>query len=188
MSQQAAKLIILDRDGVINVDRDDYVKSAQEWEPIPGSLEAIALLTQAGYRVVIATNQSGIGRGFYTLQDLHAMHQKMADLLSQLGGRIDSIFFCPHLDADHCNCRKPLPGMYLEIAARYRPGVSTPVLANIPVVGDSLRDLLPASTLGAQLNLVLTGKGQITLATGGLPTNTAVYENLLAFTHQHLKV
>jgi len=140
MSQQAAKLIILDRDGVINVDRDDYVKSAQEWEPLPGSLEAIALLTQAGYRVVVATNQSGIGRGFYTLQDLHAMHQKMADLLSQLGGRIDSIFFCPHVDADHCNCRKPLPGMYLEIAARYRPGVSTPVLADIPVVGDSLRD------------------------------------------------
>ena len=102
MSQQAAKLIILDRDGVINVDRDDYVKSAQEWEPIPGSLEAIALLTQAGYRVVVATNQSGIGRGFYTLQDLHAMHQKMADLLSPLGGRIDSIFFCPHVDADHC--------------------------------------------------------------------------------------
>ena len=188
MSQRAAKLIILDRDGVINVDRDDYVKSAQEWEPIPGSLEAVALLTQAGYRVAVATNQSGIGRGFYTLQDLHAMHQKMADLLSPLGGRIDSIFFCPHVDADHCNCRKPLPGMYLEIAARYRPGASAPVLADIPVVGDSLRDLLPASTLGAQLNLVLTGKGLITLATGGLPANTAVYENLLAFTHQHLKV
>ena len=189
MSQNALKLIILDRDGVINADRDDYVKSAEEWQPLSGSLEALALLTQAGYRIAIATNQSGIARGFYTLQDLHAMHQKMADLLTPLVGRIDSIFFCPHVDADQCKCRKPLPGMYLEIANRYLgscEGPSEQLLKGVPVVGDSLRDLLPASTLGAQLNLVLTGKGKHTLENGRLPLQTAIYENLLAFTHQHL--
>ncbi|NDC65139.1 MAG: HAD-IIIA family hydrolase, partial [Burkholderiaceae bacterium] len=107
MTVRVDKLIILDRDGVINQDRDDYVKSCEEWIPIPNSLEAIALLSQAGYTLTIATNQSGIARGYYSLSELHAMHQKMMDLLKPLSGRIDSIFFCPHTDADQCDCRKP---------------------------------------------------------------------------------
>ena len=111
MNGKAEKLIILDRDGVINEDRDDYVKSRDEWVPIPNSLEAIALLSQAGYILTIATNQSGIARGYYSISELNAMHQKMIDLLKPLGGKIDSIFFCPHVDEDHCECRKPKPGL-----------------------------------------------------------------------------
>ena len=107
MSSSASKLVILDRDGVINIDSDQYVKSADEWIPLPGSLEAIAELNQAGYQVTVATNQSGLARGLFTINDLHAMHQKMMDLLTPMGGRVDSIFFCPHVDEDQCDCRKP---------------------------------------------------------------------------------
>ncbi|MDP3621552.1 MAG: D-glycero-beta-D-manno-heptose 1,7-bisphosphate 7-phosphatase [Polynucleobacter sp.] len=182
MSSSASKLIILDRDGVINEDSDAYVKSAAEWIPIPGSLEAIALLSQAGYQIAVATNQSGLARGLFTINDLHAMHQKMADLLSPLGGRVDSIFFCPHVDADRCDCRKPLPGLMRDIASRYRKNDSTMPLLGVPIVGDSLRDLEAATVLGATPHLVLTGKGQQTLDQGGLPTGTVVHTNLLAFT------
>ena len=181
MSISSSKLIILDRDGVINEDRDDYVKSIDEWIPLPGSLEAIALLNQAGYQIALATNQSGLSRGFFTINDLHAMHSKMEALLKPIGGRIDSIFFCPHADANACDCRKPLPGLMKEIALRYKRNNSKNPLEGVPIVGDSLRDLQAGIALGASPHLVLTGKGQKTLAKGELPDGTEIHENLLAF-------
>ena len=116
---QPPKLVVLDRDGTINEDRVDYVRSAEEWVPIPGALEAIARLNHAGWHVVIATNQSGLGRGLFDMANLNAMHAKMSTLLAQVGGRIDAVFFCPHAPDESCECRKPLPGLYLEIADRY---------------------------------------------------------------------
>ena len=182
MSLAVSKLIILDRDGVINEDRDDYVKSAEEWVPIPNSLEAIAFLSQAGYILTIATNQSGIARGFYPLSELHAMHQKMMDLLKPLGGKIDGVFFCPHVDEDQCLCRKPKPGLMHEIAKRYLKDRATQDLPlnNIPIVGDSLRDLLAGTALGATPHLVLTGKGS-TMNHADLPEGTQIHPDLMAF-------
>lgn len=182
MSSSASKLVILDRDGVINYDSDQYVKSADEWIPLPGSLEAIAELNQAGYQVTVATNQSGLARGLFTINDLHAMHQKMMDLLAPMGGRVDSIFFCPHVDEDQCNCRKPLPGLMRDIASRYRKVDSAMPLTGVPIVGDSLRDLEAATVLGASPHLVLTGKGQKTVDAGILPAGTVVHADLMAFT------
>jgi D-glycero-D-manno-heptose 1,7-bisphosphate phosphatase len=182
MSSSASKLVILDRDGVINLDSDQYVKSADEWIPLPGSLEAIAELNQAGFQVTVATNQSGLARGLFTINDLHAMHQKMMDLLAPMGGRVDSIFFCPHVDADQCNCRKPLPGLMRDIASRYRKADSAMPLTGVPIVGDSLRDLEAATVLGASPHLVLTGKGQKTVDAGVLPAGTVVHADLMAFT------
>ena len=182
MSSSASKLVILDRDGVINVDSDQYVKSADEWIPLPGSLEAIAELNQAGFQVTVATNQSGLARGLFTINDLHAMHQKMMDLLAPMGGRVDSIFFCPHVDEDQCNCRKPLPGLMRDIASRYRKADSAMPLTGVPIVGDSLRDLEAATVLGASPHLVLTGKGQKTVDAGILPAGTVVHADLMAFT------
>ena len=155
----AAKVIVLDRDGVINEDCDAYVKSLTEWVPLAGSMEAIARLRQAGYRLVVATNQSGLGRGLLTPDDLNAMHQHLHDRLAELGGYIDAIFFCPHVPEDRCACRKPLPG--LLVAMQQRLGVA---LAEVVVVGDSLRDLEAAWAVGAASALVLTGKGARTLA------------------------
>ncbi len=169
------KLVILDRDGVINADSDQYIKSPEEWKPIPGSLEAIARLTQAGFRVVVATNQSGLGRGLFDMATLNAMHDKMHKAVNQLGGRIDAIFFCAHAQDAGCACRKPKPGMLLEIAARFDLA-----LAGVPVVGDSLRDLQAASAAGARPVLVLTGKGERTFAAGGLPAGTEVHRDLAA--------
>ena len=187
MSTGASKLIILDRDGVINEDRDDYVKSIEEWVPLPGSLEAIALLNQAGYQIAIATNQSGLARGFFSISDLHGMHSKMDNLLKPLGGHIDSIFFCPHTDAHACDCRKPAPGMMKEIALRYHKNQHQKPLEGVPVVGDSLRDLQAGVALGASPHLVLTGKGQKTLASGDLPEGTEIHQDLLAFANRFLK-
>ncbi len=167
------KLIILDRDGVINHDSDQFIKNPDEWKPIPGSLEAIARLNQAGYRVVVATNQSGIGRGLFDMPTLNAIHDKMHKSLAQVGGRIDAIFFCPHTSESNCACRKPKSGMLEEIAVRY--GVS---LKGVPAVGDSLRDLEAAARLEAQPYLVLTGKGTKTQAKGGLPEGTLTYPDL----------
>jgi D-glycero-D-manno-heptose 1,7-bisphosphate phosphatase len=181
MSLSSSKLIILDRDGVINEDRDDYVKSADEWVPLPGSLEAIALLNQAGYQLAIATNQSGLARGFFTINDLHAMHAKMDKLLKPLGGHIDSIFFCPHADSHGCDCRKPLPGLMKEIALRYKKAERVTPLLGVPIVGDSLRDLQAGIALGATPHLVLTGKGEKTLAKGALPEGTKIHADLMAF-------
>jgi len=169
------KLIILDRDGVINYDSDQFIKSPEEWRPIPGSLEAVARLNQAGYRVVVATNQSGIGRGLFDMPTLNAIHDKMHKSLAQVGGRIDAIFFCPHSNEADCGCRKPKSGMMLEISARYGMG-----LVGVPAVGDSLRDLEAAARLGATPYLVLTGKGMRTQEKGGLPEGTLVFPDLAA--------
>lgn len=187
MSTSSSKLIILDRDGVINQDSDDYVKSADEWIPLPGSLEAIALLNQAGYQIAVATNQSGLSRGFFTIHDLHAMHSKMDVLLKSLGGHIDSIFFCPHQDAHQCDCRKPAPGMMKEIALRFKKADSTKPLTGVPIVGDSLRDLQAGVALGASPHLVLTGKGTKTLANAKLPEGTQIHADLLAFANALLE-
>ena len=169
------KLVILDRDGVINLDSDQYIKSPEEWKPIAGSLEAIARFTQAGFRVVIATNQSGLGRGLFDMATLNAMHDKMHKAVNQLGGRSDAVFFCPHAQDAGCACRKPRPGMLLEIAERFNVS-----LAGVPAIGDSLRDLEAASAAGARPVLVLTGKGEQTLKSGGLPEGTETHRDLAA--------
>ena len=187
MSNSSSKLIILDRDGVINEDRDNYVKSVDEWIPLPGSLEAIALLNQSGYQIAIATNQSGISRGYFSINDLQAMHSKMEQLLKPLGGHIDSIFFCPHMDSHGCDCRKPAPGLMKEIALRYKKTDNAQPLLGVPIVGDSLRDLQAGTVLGASPHLVLTGKGQNTLAKGNLPEDTQIHADLMAFTNSLLE-
>jgi D-glycero-D-manno-heptose 1,7-bisphosphate phosphatase len=147
------KLVILDRDGTINEDRDDFVKTPDEWVPIPGALEAIARLNHAGWHTVIATNQSGLGRGTFDMATLNAMHTKMNQLLAKQGGRIDAVFFCPHAPEDACGCRKPLPGLFEQIGERF--GVA---LRDVPVVGDSLRDLQAGAAVGCSPHLVRTGK------------------------------
>lgn len=167
------KLIILDHNGVINQSSDTFIKTSDEWIPIPGSLEAIARLTHSGYRVVIATNQSGIGRGLMDMAAYNAINDKMYKAINQAGGRIDAIFFCPHTNEDKCSCRKPATGMYEEIMQRY--GIN---LSNMPIVGDSLRDLQAAAAVGAIPILVLTGKGQRTRAKKEIPANTQIFENL----------
>lgn len=167
------KLIILDRDGVINFDSDRFIKSPDEWKPIPGSLEAIARLNQAGYRVVIATNQSGIGRGLFDMATLNAIHDKLYRALAQVGGRIDALFYCPHAADLNCPCRKPRPGMLEEIARRFNTD-----LTGVPAIGDALRDLEAAAAVGAQPMLVLTGKGRRTQEAGGLPEGTLIFQDL----------
>lgn len=147
-------LVILDRDGVINEDSDAYIKSPAEWVPIPGSLEAIARLNHAGYRVVVATNQSGVARGLFGMAELNAIHQKLHAMLARLGGQLDGIYFCPHGPDDDCPCRKPRPGLLREIAARH--GLD---LGGVPAIGDSLRDVEAARAVGASPILVRTGKG-----------------------------
>ncbi len=169
------KLIVLDRDGTINQDSDQYIKSPLEWKPIPGSLEAIARLTHAGWRVVVATNQSGIARGLFDMATLNAIHAEMHRAAALAGGRIDAIFFCPHAADSNCECRKPRPGLLLEIAERLNVD-----LAGVPLAGDSLRDLEAAAAVGARPMLVLTGKGRKTRAAGGLPEGTEVFDDLAA--------
>jgi D-glycero-D-manno-heptose 1,7-bisphosphate phosphatase len=167
------KLVILDRDGVINFDSDQYIKSTAEWRPIPGSIEAIARLNQSGYRIAVATNQSGIGRGLFDMATLNAINDRMMELVFRQGGRIDALFFCPHTADEQCNCRKPKTGMLEEIAARFHTD-----LKGVPSIGDSLKDLQAAEAVGAQPILVLTGKGAQTQADGRLPKKTLVFENL----------
>jgi D-glycero-D-manno-heptose 1,7-bisphosphate phosphatase len=169
------KLIILDRDGTINHDSDQYIKSPAEWKPIAGSIEAIARLTQSDWRVVVATNQSGIARGLFDTATLNAIHTEMHRAVSQAGGRIDAIFFCPHAADSNCECRKPKPGLLQEIAARLNAE-----LKGVPMVGDSLRDLQAAAAVGAKPCLVLTGKGRKTRDAGGLPPGTEVFTDLAA--------
>jgi D-glycero-D-manno-heptose 1,7-bisphosphate phosphatase len=167
------KLVILDRDGVINVDSEKYIKSPAEWQPIPGSIEAIARLHQGGFRIVVATNQSGIGRGLFDMATFNAMNDKMMELVFRQGGRIDALFFCPHTDAENCRCRKPKTGMFEEIAERYHME-----LKGVPCVGDALRDLKAAEAVGGQPILVLTGKGEKTRAEGTMPRKTQVFADL----------
>ncbi|MSQ54890.1 MAG: D-glycero-beta-D-manno-heptose 1,7-bisphosphate 7-phosphatase [Betaproteobacteria bacterium] len=173
------KLVVLDRDGTINHDSDNYIKSPAEWKPIKGSLEAIARLSQGGYRIVVATNQSGIGRGLFDMAALNAIHDTMHRAVQQAGGRIDAIFFCPHAADAGCACRKPKPGLLLEIAARMNV-----VLRDVPMVGDSRKDIDAASAAGAKPVLVLTGNGRKSRDAGDLPAGTQVCADLAAFAAQ----
>lgn len=165
--------IILDRDGVINEDSDQYIKSPDEWIPIPGSLEAIARLDHAGYSVAVATNQSGIARGLFSEKDLDAMHGKMYQELARLGAHIDLIAWCPHGPGEGCHCRKPAPGLYETIAERWRIS-----LKGIPIIGDSLRDLQAAVAVAARPILVRTGKGRETEKNLAEIKGVTVYDNL----------
>ena len=173
------KLIILDRDGTINRDSDDYIKSPDEWLPLPGAIEAIARLCQGGWHIAIASNQSGLGRGLFDLATLNLMHDKMNKLLAAAGGRVDAIFFCPHLPQDHCQCRKPLPGLFEKIGERF--GVA---LDQVHAVGDYLRDAQAAALAGCQTHLVCTGKSEGysgRTPPENFPPQTMVHDNLSAF-------
>ena len=179
----ARGLVILDRDGVINRDSREFVKNTDEWQPIPGSIEAIAKLSRAGYTVAVASNQSGLARGLFDRNALQAMHRKLRRLVAAEGGRIDRIVVCPHGPGDGCNCRKPAPGLLLRLARHY--GTS---LDGVPAVGDSLRDLEAAAAAGATPLLVLTGNGR--KAAANLPTSlrsTPVFDNLAAAADELLK-
>jgi len=175
------KLIVLDRDGVINEPRSPFLRGPDDWLPLPGAIEAISLLTQWGWRVVLAINQSAIGRGLVTVDAMNAIHQVMIKRISEEGGRIHAIFFCPHAAEAQCACRKPNPGMLRTIAQRF--GVD---LARVPVVGDRLRDLQAAASAGAQPWLVRTGLGQQTEAAGNLPLGTTVVDDLLTLAKQFI--
>jgi D-glycero-D-manno-heptose 1,7-bisphosphate phosphatase len=178
------KLVILDRDGTINEDRDDYVKSPDEWVPVPGSLEAIARLNHAGWHTVVATNQSGLARGLFDMATLNAIHERMNRELALLGGRIDAVFFCPHGPGDGCACRKPRPGLFSLIGERYAVD-----LRETYVVGDSPHDLLAGAAVGCAPHLVLTGKGArlddaaLAKLAAELP-HAVVHADLAAFAHE----
>jgi D-glycero-D-manno-heptose 1,7-bisphosphate phosphatase len=174
------KLVILDRDGTINEDSEQHIRSPEEFRPIKGSLEAIARLTQADYRIVVATNQSGLARGFLDTRTLFAIHDTLLRALAQVGGRIDAVFCCPHAADAGCQCRKPQPGMLLEAGRRFNVA-----LDEVYMVGDALRDLQAAAAAGARPVLVLTGKGAKTSAEGKLPPGTRVFPDLAAFA-EHL--
>ena len=170
------KLVILDRDGTINEDSEQHVRSPEEFRPIKGSLEAIARLTQADYRIVVATNQSGLARGFLDTRTLFAIHDTLLRALAQVGGRIDAFFFCPHAADAGCQCRKPQPGMLLEAGRRFNVALDETYM-----VGDALRDLQAAAAAGARPVLVLTGKGKKTRDEGNLPPGTEIFPDLAAF-------
>ena len=176
------KLVILDRDGVINEDSDDYIKSPTEWKPIRGSLEAIARLHRAGWRVVVATNQSGISRKLFDLDTLARIHETMQRQVRDAGGMIDAVFFCPHGPDDNCDCRKPAPGMLHDIAMRLRTE-----LAGVPAIGDSLRDIQAATAAGASPILVKTGKGSITVNNPELDSSIPVFNDLYSAVDSLLK-
>lgn len=180
------RLAILDRDGVINQDSEDFIRSPEQWLPIPGSLEAIARLRRAEYRVVIITNQSGVGRGEYTLDMMNKINMRMFELIRQKGGEIDALLFCPHAPDAGCECRKPKPGMFKELGRRLKVN-----LTGVPAVGDSRRDLEAAIAVGAQPVLVRTGKGLETLEairqSDDQPLKQVpVYDDLAAFVEHHM--
>ena len=170
------KLVILDRDGVINHDSDTYIKSPEEWRPLPGSLEAIARLHREGYKVLVATNQSGVGRGLFEMDTLGRIHTKMVDAVRAKGGEIDGIFFCPHAPDDNCHCRKPSPGLFEEIADRLKVS-----LDGVYAVGDSERDVVAARAVAARPVLVRTGKGERTLRKDKNLGEVPVFADLAAF-------
>lgn len=167
-----SRFVILDRDGVINHDSDDYIKSPEEWIPVERSLEAIARLCDHGFRIVVVTNQSGIARGYFDLNTLERIHDKMRRLVTGHGGNIDAIYFCPHGPEDQCGCRKPATGLLEQFARDF--GIA---LENLPLVGDSLRDLQAAQAVGAKPLLVRTGKGERTLQQHP-DLNVSVFRNL----------
>jgi len=183
MHMHHPKLVILGRDGVLNVYRDDHVKAAQEWQPVPGALEAVARLNQAGWHSVVATNQSGIGRGLVEMASLNAVHQRMMQMLAEMGGRIDAVFFCPHTPEEQCACRKPLPGLMRQIGERY--GIDG-ALSNVPMVCDTARDLQAAQAAGCEPHLVLTGRAaaltpdQLAASVSGIE-RVQVHADLAAF-------
>lgn len=168
------KLIILDRDGVINHDSPDYVKTPEEWQPLDGSLEAISRLHHANWRIVIASNQSAIGRELMTLEQLYQIHKKMQGLLAELGAWAEALFFCPHKPTASCACRKPKPGLLLDIARRFHTD-----LTGVPFIGDSWKDVQAAEKVGATPYLVLTGKGKQTCRDNDVG-DVEVHNNLLA--------
>ena len=176
------KWLILDRDGVINVDSDQFIKSPDEWQPIPGSLEAIAAFNQAGYKIVIISNQSGIARGLLDIPMLESIHQKFAELLKEHGGEIERIYFCPHGPDDHCHCRKPKPGLFTRFAKEFELS-----LDGVYAIGDSIRDLQAARLAGARAVLVRTGKGENSVKSiaesrdDEFLNQVPVFDNLLAF-------
>jgi D-glycero-D-manno-heptose 1,7-bisphosphate phosphatase len=179
------KLLILDRDGTLNRSREDHVASPDEWEALPGALEAVARLNQGGWRVVLATNQSGIGRGLFDMASLNAIHAKMHRQLSAAGGRVEAIFFCPHAPEDGCHCRKPEPGLFEQVADRF--GVSP---GEVPVAGNALRHVQAGASAGCPTHLLLTGKsGHLRSGESlpeasqiaGLPPGTRVHADLAAF-------
>jgi D-glycero-D-manno-heptose 1,7-bisphosphate phosphatase len=167
------KLVILDRDGVINEDNVNFIKTFNEWIPIPRSLKSIATLNQYGFKIAIATNQSGIGRGLFDIPTLNTIHMQMLDIIKNSGGNIDKIFYCPHTKEDKCDCRKPKNGMLQKIAKYYNIN-----LQNIPAIGDSLRDLQAYESVGAQPILVKSGKGQETIASKKYPNKTIIFNDL----------
>ena len=184
------KLLILDRDGTLNRNRDDYVASADEWEALPGALEAVAKLNQGGWRVVLATNQSGIGRGLFDMVSLNAIHAKMHRQLAAVGGRLDAVFFCPHAPEEACRCRKPAPGLFEQIGARY--GLP---LATVPVVGNALRHVQAGAAAGCPTHLLLSGQSEALRSESGgvpeflipgLPKGTLIHRDLVAFTDWQL--
>jgi D-glycero-D-manno-heptose 1,7-bisphosphate phosphatase len=173
------KLVIVDRDGTLNEDSLDYIKSEAEWKPLPGALEAIARLNHAGWHVVVASNQSGLGRGLFDVVTLNAMHAKMHKLLAAVGGRVEAIFYCPHAPDQACRCRKPASGLFEQIGERY--GID---LKGVPSVGDTARDLIAGAAVGCEPHLVLTGKGEAYRGkplADNFPAGTRVHENLMAF-------
>ncbi|AOF87350.1 HAD hydrolase, family IIIA domain protein [Hydrogenophaga sp. RAC07] len=177
------KLLILDRDGTLNRSRDDYVASPDEWEALPGALEAVARLNQGGWRVVLATNQSGIGRGLFDMASLNAIHAKMHRQLAAVGARVDAVFFCPHAPDEACACRKPLPGLFTQIGERF--GVSP---ASVPAAGNALRHVKAAAAAGCPPHLLLTGQSEHLRGRVGHGTNTdlaALAPDLPPGTHTH---
>jgi D-glycero-D-manno-heptose 1,7-bisphosphate phosphatase len=179
MSERTPKLVILDRDGTINRASDMFVKAPDEWHPLPGALEAISRLNHAGYHVVLASNQSGLGRGLFDMAAVNAVHAKLLKSLAAVGGRIDAAFYCPHAPDEECRCRKPEPGLLEQIAERY--GVP---LQGVPYVGDSLRDMQAAVAAGCTPHLVCTGRHPEQLGqplAPLFPQNTQVHADLAAF-------
>ena len=172
-------LVVLDRDGTLNVDDQDYVTSADDWSPLPGALEAVARLNEAGWRVVVATNQSGLGRGLFDVATLNAVHSKMYKMMAAVGARVEAVFFCPHTIDDACDCRKPAPGLVSRIGERF--GVP---LTKVPVAGNTVRHMQAAHAAGAQPNLLLVGKCALYTPDNlppDLPPTTKVHETLDAF-------
>ena len=176
------KLIVLDRDGVINQDSDDYIKTVDEWIPLEGSMKAMAKLTKAGYQIAIATNQSGVARGYFTIDTLNDMHKKMNKLATDAGAKINYIAYCPHVSNDHCDCRKPLPGLIHQIEKALNVSAK-----DCYMVGDSLRDLQAGQAAGLKPALVLTGKGQRTLDKGEGLKDVPIFKDLKTFVHELLK-
>ncbi len=177
-----ARMVILDRDGVINQDSDDYIKSPDEWVPIPGSLEAISRLKKAGYLVTVASNQSGISRGLFSMEDLQEIHRKMEQQLAMRGTSVDGIFYCPHGPSDNCICRKPKPGLLLQIAKAFDIKLS-----ETEFVGDNIGDIKAADMANARPILVRTGKGEHVMQHHPEAIDVPIYDDLAHFVRELLK-